>query len=72
MRIKVLEETGIRHEGLQLSHEDEVTVDDVLGGLFCDLGWAEDLGGNVKTGERDTRPKTIDPQRLTSSLHTEG
>lgn len=72
MRIKVLEETGIRHGDLALSHEDQVTVSDELGTLFCEMGWAEDLSGGVATGERDLTPKTVDPQRLVSTMNAEG
>lgn len=71
MRIKVLEETGIRHGDLALSHEDQVTVSDELGTLFCEMGWAEDLSGEVPTGKRDLTPKTIDPKRLVMPLATE-
>lgn len=68
MRIKVLEETGIRHGSLVLSHDDQVTVPDEVGRTFCELGWAEDLSGEVPTGERDTRPRTVDPKTVTTTV----
>lgn len=64
MKIKVLEETGIRHENLVLSHGDSVTISDHLGKLFCNLGWAEDEAGVVATGKRDLNPKRISPESL--------
>lgn len=55
MRIKVTEETlKLNIDGkLVAFHEgDQVTVDEDIGRLACAHGWAEDLDGNVETGER--------------------
>lgn len=68
MRIKVLEETGIKHDGLHLSHDDQVTVSDEAGRMFVEMGWAEDLSGEVPTGTRDTRPKVVDPKTVTTEI----
>ncbi len=54
MKVKILEETGIKHAGVSYQHDDEVTVDDHVGAMFCANGWAEDLAGEVETGERRT------------------
>lgn len=66
MRIKVLEETGIKDAPYFLSHNDEVTVPDEYGARWCGAGWAQDLDGVVATGERDLRPKTVDPIVVTN------
>jgi hypothetical protein len=52
MKVKILEETGVRHNGIHVSHGDEVTVPDRVGAMFCANGWAEDLDGKEETGER--------------------
>lgn len=54
MKVKILEETGIREAGLLYPHGDQVTVPDEVGEKWCGAGWAEDLAGNVETGERRT------------------
>lgn len=55
MRVKILEDK-IRHAIDGVPHEflkDEVrVVPDADGAYFCALGWAEDVDGVVKTGER--------------------
>lgn len=57
MKIEVLEdrlrsvdpETGERYN---LEKGDRVTVSDACGAQWCALGWAEDMAGEVETGER--------------------
>lgn len=57
MRVKILEEslrsvcreTGQRYN---LSRDDVVTVADSTGAHWCAMGWAEDVAGEVETGER--------------------
>lgn len=57
MKVKILEES-IKHEidsTIQVFEKDEVrSVPDNVGEYFCGLGWAEDVSGQVKTGERST------------------
>lgn len=53
MRIKVLEPTGIRHGGDVYTFNDICTVPDDEGQHFVTMGWAEDLDGNVATGDRN-------------------
>lgn len=52
MKVKILEETGVKHSGVHYESGDEVTVPDDVGAMFCENGWAEDTGGQVETGER--------------------
>ncbi len=54
MRVKILEKTGIREAGVLYPQDDQVTVADEVGERWCGAGWAEDLAGNVETGERRT------------------
>lgn len=54
MKVKILEDGGIRHAGQHFESGDEVTVPDEVGAAWCGVGWAEDLAGNVETGERKT------------------
>ena len=66
MRIRVLEEslrdecivTGNRYD---LAEGDTITVEDSLGAYWCGLGWAEDVDGNVPTGERTTKGVVVRP-----------
>ena len=54
MKVKILEDGGIRHGGQHFANGDEVTVSDEVGEAWCGAGWAKDLDGNVETGERRT------------------
>ena len=51
MRVKITEER-LSDAGYVLSKDDTITVDDKLGGYWCDQGWAEDVDGKHPTGER--------------------
>ena len=50
MKIKLLE--TVKHGGHEYVADDEVTVADDLGEYFCTAGWAQDLAGDIKTGDR--------------------
>jgi len=62
MKIKVLEEKFTH--GRDMFYRDEVrVVDDALGTLFVENGWAEDLDGNVATGDRNkSHGRTLEVQ----------
>lgn len=70
MQVKILEErlkdadpeTGQHYT---LGKGDIVTVSDATGKRWCGYGWAEDVKGKVKTGERIPGPQAIEPQDLT-------
>lgn len=69
MKVKILERNGPRghaigHGGQCFYEDDVVTVDDATGKLFCEMGWAEDVDGNVPTGQRDTTPKRLQPANV--------
>jgi len=57
MKVKILSES-IKHEidgVLQVFNKDEIrSVPNNVGEYFCQLGWAEDTSGQIKTGERST------------------
>ena len=65
MKVRITEKTGIRHDGQFYEHDEVRVVPIKVGTYFCANGWAEDLDGNVPTGERDLTPKRIDPANLT-------
>jgi hypothetical protein len=57
MRVTILEERlsdqDPETERLYVQEKgDTITVPDALGTKWCGLGWAEDVDGKVKTGER--------------------
>ena len=60
MRVKILEES-IKHDidgVLQTFEKDDVRgVPDSVGEYFCSMGWAEDVSGNIPTGERDVNKR---------------
>lgn len=63
MRIEMLE--TVRHqtpEGWLFTAEEQRTVSDETGRLFCAKGWARDLDGVVPTGARTTEPAELDVQ----------
>lgn len=65
MKIEITEGNGknghaIVWEGMSYFNGDQRTVPKALGELFCSLGWARDIDGNVETGARDTSPKQLD------------
>lgn len=51
MKVKVTEEV-LRSDGYNLVDGDTLTVPDEVGTKWCGLGWAEDVDGNIETGER--------------------
>ena len=53
-------ETGERYN---LSKGDVVTVSDALGQHWCAQGWAKDVAGKVKTGERRVIAATLNPDK---------
>lgn len=63
MKVKVLEEK-LRSGGYNLVKDDTITVNDELGERWCSLGWAEDVDGNVPTGQRNLTPQRIQPDKL--------
>ncbi len=71
MWIKVLEESGIKHDPYGHLLKDEVRlVSEEDGKYFVGNGWAEDTDGKVPTGERDLRPKVAAPASLKHDLKT--
>src|SRR3972149_7730665 len=65
MKIKVLEEKFL--DGRDTYLKDEIrTVEDERGRRFVENGWAEDLDGVVKTGDRDkSQGRDLDIQKST-------
>src|SRR3990167_2615112 len=65
MKIKVLEEKFL--DGRDTYLKDEIrTVEDERGRRFVENGWAEDLDGVVKTGDRDkSHGRNLDIQNST-------
>ena len=68
MRIEVLEErlsdtNAATGQHYQLGKGDIVTVPDDYGARLVWLGWAKDVDGKVKTGERKPGPETLTPQK---------
>ena len=65
MKIKVLEEKFLDCRDTYL--KDEIrTVEDERGRRFVENGWAEDLDGVVKTGDRDkSHGRNLDIQNST-------
>lgn len=62
MKIKPLERFSI--DGV-VYHEGEVrVVNDEVGKLACEQGWAEDADGAVPTGERSTTPKQLNVKKM--------
>ena len=70
MKVKVLEEklrgadpeTGQRYN---LERDDVITVPDEVGERWVTNGWAEDVAGKVKTGERrEVKGQTINPKSI--------
>ncbi len=64
MKIRVTEETGIKHDGASYSFEDQCTVSDAVGEYFCSMGWAEDVDGKVASGTRSTTNVVIAPANV--------
>lgn len=67
MKIEILEETGIRHEGLGHMQKGEIrVVPNQLGAFFCANGWARDVDERVETGERGKldlqNPEGVEPE----------
>jgi hypothetical protein len=58
VKIEILQD--FRHGPRQYYAGDHITVPDADGGLFCGVGWARDLAGEVETAEPDTAPKTLE------------
>lgn len=58
MRVKVLEKK-LKDAGYDLVEGDTVTVSDEIGAAWCGHGWAEDVDGNVATGERKVMGDTV-------------
>lgn len=59
MKIKMLE-TVLSH-GERFEEGETRSVSQETGAHFCDMGWAEDIDGQVKTGTRDIhRTKRLD------------
>lgn len=77
MRIEVTEDrlsdtdadTG-RHYAL--AKGDVVTVPDAYGAKLCARGWAKDVDGKVKTGERKAGPEVLAPKKKTVAAKTRG
>lgn len=65
MQIKVLEKKFL--DGMEVFLKDEIrTVDDERGRRFVENGWAEDVDGVVKTGDRDkSHGRNLDIQNST-------
>jgi hypothetical protein len=64
MQIKVLEDKFL--DGREVFLKDEIrTVDDERGRRFVEYGWAEDVAGVVKTGDRQKVQHSLDIQNST-------
>lgn len=63
MRVKVLEKS-LKDGGYNLVEGDTITVPDELGATWCGHGWAEDVDGNVATGERIVQGATLKPNKV--------
>ncbi len=67
MRVEITEvklsdsdpETGSHYV---LGEGDTVTVSDATGKRWCSYGWAKDLGGKIKTGERIEGARAVEVQ----------
>lgn len=69
MKIKVLEER-LSSDGFLGEKGDVFTVPDHIGEKWCGLGWAEDVAGQCKTGERCVRSVTVNPKKLSQQQST--
>ena len=64
MKIEILEESGIRHDGHVYKYAETRAVENHVGAYFCAMGWAKDLDGTVPTGDRDTSAKQLNVDNL--------
>lgn len=51
MRVEITEKS-LKDAGMVLSDGDRVTVPAEVGRRWCELGWAKDRDGKVKSGDR--------------------
>lgn len=70
MKVEVLEER-LSSDGFIGEKGDIFTVPDEVGQCWCKAGWAKDLAGNVETGERNTKPVTINPKKMIHKQNAE-
>ena len=63
MKVEVLE-VKLSSDGFVGEKGDMFTVPDDVGAAWCKNGWARDVSGTVETGERSTKPVTINPKKM--------
>jgi len=70
MQVEILEER-LSSDGFAGCMGDRFTVPDDVGAAWCSRGWAKDLAGVVKTGERKTHNVNINPKKLTQKQNAQ-
>ena len=66
MKIKMLE--NYRHQGQVLYGGNNYPVADGFGRMLVESGFAEDVDGVVKTGEKSAEPKRVKPEDMNMSV----
>lgn len=69
MQVKAIDSIRDYYDGRDIILEpgDVLTVPDVWGAMACQNGWAEDVAGQVPTGEKSRDPVTVEPQNISST-----
>lgn len=67
MKIEVIEPGGFFWQGERFGQGDIREVADAMGAQACGLGWAKDAAGKIPTGQRDLKPRILDPKPI---IHT--
>lgn len=63
MRVEILH--PFRHQELKCEPGDRLTIDDVTGAYWCEMGWSKDLAGVAVTQPLDkNRSVTLDVQSI--------
>jgi hypothetical protein len=62
MRVEITEKR-LRDSGFDLTEGDTLTVPDAVGKAWCDNGWAKDVAGSYKTGERKVTGAELQPAK---------